>query len=102
VALAVTLGASAQPAATYTVTDLGTLGGDCFAMDINLLGQIVGTCRAGAGPEQAFLYGGGIMSPLGTLGGAYSFANAINQLGDTTGDSATAARPATPYIWRGA
>jgi len=101
VALAVTLGASAQPAPTYTVTNLGTLGGDCFALDINLRGQIVGTCRAGFDAEQAFLYSGGVMSPLGTLGGAYSFAYAINQAGDVAGDSATAGGLQHAYLWRG-
>jgi probable HAF family extracellular repeat protein len=101
VALAVSLGASAQPAPTYAVTNLGTLGGDCFALDINLRGQIVGTCRAGTGPEQAFLYSGGVMSPLGTLGGAYSFAYAINLLGDVAGDAETAEGLQHAYLWRG-
>jgi probable HAF family extracellular repeat protein len=101
VALAVTLGASAQTAPTYTVTNLGTVGGDCFAMDINLRGQIVGTCRAGAGSEQAFLYSGGVMIPLGTLGGAYSFAYAINQVGEVAGDAETAEGLQHAYRWRG-
>jgi probable HAF family extracellular repeat protein len=104
VGLTVGLGVSpvaAQPAPTYAVTDLGTLGGDSFALDINLRGQIVGTCRAAAGNEQAFLYSGGVMSPLGTLGGAYSYAYAINQLSDVAGDSATVGGLQHAYLWRG-
>jgi probable HAF family extracellular repeat protein len=93
--------AAAQPAPAYTVTDLGTLGGDCFPLDLNLRGQVVGTCRPASGSEQAFLYSGGMMSPLGTLGGTYSFANAINQPGDIVGNSATAAGLQHAYLWRG-
>jgi probable HAF family extracellular repeat protein len=92
---------AAQPAPTYAVTDLGTLGGDCRAMDFNLRGQIVGTCRAGTGPEQAFLYAGGVMTPLGTLGGSYSFANAVNQLGDVGGDAETAGGLQHACLWHG-
>jgi probable HAF family extracellular repeat protein len=92
--------APAQPAPSYTVTDLGTLGGDSFALDINLRGQIVGTCRATGEPEQAFLYSGGMMTPLGTLGGVYSYAYAINQVGDVAGDAATADGAQHAYMWR--
>ncbi len=96
-----TLPATAQPAPSYTVTDLGTLGGDSFALDINLSGQIVGTCRTTLGHEQAFLYSGGVMSALGTLGGAYSYAYAINQVGDIAGDSTTGGGLQHAYVWRG-
>ena len=104
VGLTVELGVSpvaAQPAPTYTVTNLGTLGGDSFALDINLRGQITGTCRAAAGHEQAFVRSGGVMTPLGTLGGAYSFAYAINQVGDVAGDGETADGLQHAYLWRG-
>jgi probable HAF family extracellular repeat protein len=92
--------AAAQPAPAYTVTDLGTLGGDCFPLDLNLRGQVVGTCRPASGSEQAFLYSGGMMSPLGTLGGTYSFANAINLPGDVAGNSATGDGVQHAYLWR--
>ncbi len=95
------LPATAQAAPIYTVTYLGTLGGDCFALDINLRGQIVGTCRAGADPEQAFLYSGGAMTGLGTLGGSYSFAYAINQVGDVVGDAETGDGLQHAYLWSG-
>ncbi len=44
-------------AASYNVTDLGTLGGDFSAgYGINASGQVVGESRlAGGGPEHAFL-----------------------------------------------
>ncbi len=93
--------ATAQSTPSYTVTELGTLGGDCWALDLNLRGQIVGTCRAAAGHEQAFMYSDGAMIPLGTLGGAYSYAYAINQLGDVVGDSATAGGLQHAYLLHG-
>jgi chitinase len=92
--------ATAQPVPSYAVTDLGTLGGDCIPLDINLRGQIVGTCRPSSDPEQAFLYTGGAMTALGTLGGSYSLANAINQVGDVAGDAQTAGGLQHAYLWR--
>jgi probable HAF family extracellular repeat protein len=91
--------AAAQGAPAYTVTDLGTLGGDCYPLDLNLRGQVVGTCREAAGNEQAFLYENGVMRPLGTLGGIYSYANAINLPGDVVGDSATTEGVQHAYLW---
>jgi probable HAF family extracellular repeat protein len=41
------------------------------------------------------------MTALGTLGDAYSLANAINQLGDIAGDSATGGSSQHAYVWRG-
>lgn len=94
--------AMAQPAPTYSVTNLGTLGGDSFALDINLRGQIVGTYLATDSNEpQAFLYSGGGMAALGALGGAYSYAYLINQVGDIAGDSATGPGLQHAYLWRG-
>jgi probable HAF family extracellular repeat protein len=91
--------AAAQAAPAYTVTDLSTLGGDCFPLDLNLRGQVVGTCRETLYHEQAFLYSNGVMSPLDTLGGRYSFATAINQLGDIAGDSETPGGLQHAYLW---
>ena len=106
VALGLTVGlgtppAQAQSGPRYTVADLGTLGGDSFALDINLQGQITGTFRDASGNEQAFLYSGGVMTALGTLGGSYSYGYAINQLGDIAGDSETAGGLQHAYLWSG-
>jgi probable HAF family extracellular repeat protein len=83
--LAVLAWACAAPAAQYTMTDLGTLGGsNTWATGINNVGQIVG--QSG---EHAFLYSGGVMQDLGTLGGSWSLATSINDAGQVVGASDT-------------
>ena len=59
----------------YTVTDRGTLGGTgSWAKGINNRGQVVGSSYPCGPPGgyHAFLYSGGLMQDLGTLGGSYS------------------------------
>ena len=84
----------------YVVTDLGTLGGtESVAAGINDAGEVVGTAATttprvqihgldcGSGnvefmtAPRAFLYSGGTMSDLGSLGGISSEAAAINSTG---------------------
>ena len=65
--------ASAQ---TYTVTDLGTLGGALSAgVGINSAGQVTGISDASSDPavtlRHAFLYSNGTMQDLGALGGRW-------------------------------
>src|SRR5438128_10677206 len=55
-------------AVTYTVSDLGTLGGSqSLAWDINDSGQIVGESTTADGETHAFLYTGGTMTDLAAL-----------------------------------
>jgi probable HAF family extracellular repeat protein len=86
--------AAAPPA--YVVVDLGTLGGSTsFAQAINNLGQITGASSLPGDPTDpagnpifhAFLYSNGRMIDIGTLGGASSFGNDINEKGQIVGDS---------------
>jgi len=70
---------------SYTVTNLGSLGGGgSFPYGINNRGQVVGVSN---GPAQtdAFLYSKGKMTDLGTLGGTSSLALAINNRGQVVG-----------------
>ncbi len=57
----------------YSVTDLGTLPGytnRSYANGINSSGQVVGLVENASNAYRAFLYSGGTMQDLGTLGGA--------------------------------
>lgn len=85
---------AAQALPMYTITDLGDLPGGgtaSLAADINNSGQVVGSSHA-TGGQHATLWHGGLVTDLGTLGGAYgsetfSHALAINNSGQVTGYS---------------
>jgi probable HAF family extracellular repeat protein len=103
------VGAADASAATaaYTVTDLGTLGYiSSSGGGLNAAGQVSGVsaltetlpasdCPPKYGvrkpcvvhPEHAFLYSGGVMTDLGTLGGTNSTATAVNASGTVVGSA---------------
>ena len=76
-------------AQTYSITDLGTLGGNSSgARAINASGQITGYAYAsGNVTSDAFLYSGGKLTSLGTLGGTTGIGLAINSAGEVAGYS---------------
>ncbi len=76
-----------------TITDLGTLGGtSSTAAAINSLGDVVGDSFLASGVQHAYLYSGGKMTDLGTLGGAFgSSAAGLNDSGQVVGVASNAA-----------
>src|SRR5262245_5013932 len=59
-----------QAQKTYTVADLGSLGGDFVsAFAVNEHGQIAGRASTPSSPTHAFLFSAGILADLGSLPG---------------------------------
>jgi probable HAF family extracellular repeat protein len=87
---------TALAAPVYTITDLGTLGGDfSFSRGINASGQVTGLSDTAGGTDHAFLWDPQSgMHDLGTLGGQASNVGdidigGINASGQVTGYSNT-------------
>jgi probable HAF family extracellular repeat protein len=73
---------------TYSVVDLGTLGGNSSrAMAINATGQIVGLGHTSSGTQQAFLYSNGVMQDIDNSTSIASIANDINNSGEIVGST---------------
>ncbi len=74
---------------TYTITDLGTLGGtSSVGCGLNSRGEVVGRSSIATGQSHAFRWTDGEMTDLGTLPGLpFSEARNINNRGQVVGDS---------------
>lgn len=80
----------------YTIVDLGGLSNTKFAhvTHINDSGQVTGVSA-----NHAFLWENGVMIDLGTLGGDFSLANGINDLGQIVGESKTLGGETHAFLW---
>lgn len=85
---------------SYTVTDLGTLGGSSSkAYGINDTGKVVGEADTSSGYSHAFLWDQNTMKDLGTLDGfSDSQAYKINNVGQVVGDAYISKLSAYPPI----
>src|SRR5215207_8867434 len=87
----------------YTVTDLGTLGGEqSRALGLDACGRVVGESQAAANtlapaPFRPFHWNNGTMTDLGTLGGPAGTATAVNQSGTVVGSSVIAGGSLHPF-----
>jgi probable HAF family extracellular repeat protein len=70
------------------------------AHDINNLDQVVGAGETADGPYRAFIWQGGTMTKLGTLGGVSSEARGINERGDVVGESTLADGTTHAFLYR--
>ena len=90
---------STTVAQTYTVTNIGTLGGnDSVALSINDLGEVVGYSKTADGEVHAFRYFREAIFDLSTLGGKESYAYLITNSGILIGDSRTPDGMLRPFM----
>src|SRR5215210_4367318 len=95
-------GGSAQTT-TYTVTDVGTLGGTSAGLGLNECGKVVGeSVPAGSGSNHPFFWDGTTMTDLGTFGGVTGTASGVNNGATAAGSAQSNISETRPFIWTSA
>jgi probable HAF family extracellular repeat protein len=92
--LALPLLAVAAP--LYNVTVVAGAGSTAY--DLNMQGDVVGDMQSG-GAARAYLFSDGILTDLGTLGGASSYASSINDHGQVVGSAQLADGTSRGYLY---
>ena len=87
---------NALAASSYQIVDLGTFSGATKAYALNDSGQVVGESSG-----KAFLYSGGALLDMGTLGGTTAVAYGINNSGVVVGASAMSSGASHAFSWNG-
>jgi probable HAF family extracellular repeat protein len=101
-AAAVVAAPASAATTTYTITDLGSLGGGVTdATAINASSQVTGNSTLNVGGFRAFLWSNGKMTDLGTLGGDFSVGRAINGSGKVAGTATDSGDFAIQTLWKG-
>ena len=90
-------------AVSYSIVDLGTLGGtSSYGWGINNNGQVAGySYIAGSNVSHAFIADGSGMTDLGTLGGTHSYGWGINDSGQVVGYSSTVTGSNAAFFYDG-
>ena len=86
----------------FELIDVGTLHptGTSRNGGLNHRGEVTGTATAPNGmSEHAFLFSGGALTDLGTVGGLYSWGNAVDDSGSVVGYSAAGPVELHAYRW---
>ncbi|NLX14564.1 MAG: hypothetical protein GXY44_13055 [Phycisphaerales bacterium] len=84
----------------YSIVNLGSPSSQSsYPSGLNEAGQVVGYYYTDAMVRRAFLYSGGYMTDLGTLGGTEAYARAINDSGQVVGQAKNAQGDWRAFSW---
>ncbi len=84
---------------SYTVTDLGSLGGSAVGISINESGQVVGASQTPSSGTHAFLYSNGSMVDISSSAIPDLFPAWINASGEVVGNARRSANSNYPVLY---